>query len=377
MKHVLVVTESKSVWGAERSLLQLAKFANANGVALQFLIAPNSPLAANLEDMNLPYEYHEFAEHPALQASGSFSRAGLRAALGELPSVLAGAWRIRRRLAKFDSVLVFSIWQAPETILGAWMARVPVDIDLHETFSHAPAMRALGFIARASRRVVVPSSVLAKRSGLAASSRVVVVPRPVSFESHPSSRYSRRTTGGLTVGIFGQIQPHKNVLEIAELITTENRDIRLLVVGGDPNESTRSDYERRVRRSLAMTHTGSRVIDFVPDVTPLMRECDVIINASDHEAFGRTIVEAVAVGCYPISVGDWGPKETIDFLGVGSALDGIEQIPEVLNQLAAKRIDGPLLLAAPQTLAAYRAEDVAKTYFRVLSARGSANVQDN
>lgn len=112
----------------------------------------------------------------------------------------------------------------------------------------------------------------------------------------------------------------------------------------------------------------SEVIDFVPDVGHLMGECEVVINASEHEAFGRTIVEAVSVGCYPIAVGDWGPRETIQALGVGSVLNSIDELPQLLAQLLVARRDAPLMAGVPATLQSYEAQSVASRYFGLLTS---------
>ncbi|WP_230011769.1 hypothetical protein, partial [Microbacterium sp. Bi128] len=109
MKKVLVVTESRSVWGAERSLLQLAKFAEANGVSLHFLISRDSPLASDLANLGFPYLYHDFARHPALEATGSLSSASFALVVREVIGILFGAKRIWRKMKGFDSILVFSI----------------------------------------------------------------------------------------------------------------------------------------------------------------------------------------------------------------------------------------------------------------------------
>lgn len=367
MKKVLVVTESESVWGAERSLLQLARFAEANEVSLHFLISTNSPLGTDLDRLGLPYLRHSFANHPALDASGSLSNAGISEILREFVAVVGGAARIWRKLRGFDSVLVFSIWQAPETILGSWLARIPVDIDLHETFGNARAMRLVGIISKASRRVIVPSFVLAARSGLRLSDRVSVIPRPVDFKFEDPLKRHFPLDSPMIVGVFGQIQPHKNVLEIAKAVSTAGGHIRLMVVGGNSEVADRTDYELEVRRFVSSMANESLVVDFVTEVTDVMRECEVVVNASEHEAFGRTIVEAVSVGSYPVSVGDWGPKETILALGVGSVLDGIEELGEVLSELLVKRRTAPLLDAIPPTLNAYKVSTVAQRYFSLIS----------
>lgn len=368
MKNIMVVTESNSVWGAERSLLTLARYAESNNVALHFLIADESPLSLELERLALPYTRHKFADHPALSSGGSLSGAGIRVFLGEIRSVISGALGMWRKLRGFDSVLVFSIWQAPETILGSWLARIPVDIDLHETFGNSRAMKLVGLISRASRRVIVPSAILASRSGLKPSRRLSVIPRPVDYMPTVLSLDRFGPESPMTVGVFGQIQPHKNILEIADQIVSAGVPVRFVVVGGNAVQADRSEYELEVRRLVSSMAYESTVLNFVTDVTALMAECEVVINASEHEAFGRTIVEAVSVGCYPISVGDWGPKETINALGVGSAIDSIGDLRALLIDLSVARRKEPLMRSVPPSISAYETSAVAHRYFSLISS---------
>lgn len=368
MKKILVVTESKTIWGAERSLLQLAEFAHSNGVELEFLISESSPLAGELETRGFLYKFHEFATHPALNSKGSLSGASLSTLGREAMSVLRGAARLRRAIRGYDSVLVFSIWQAPETMIASWLAGRAVDIDLHETFSNRRAMTLVGLISRGSRKVFVPSQVLALRSGLALSTKVSVIPRPVSYEIEELTGRDNHSSAPMTVGVFGQIQPHKNVLGVVQAVSTLKGSVRLLVVGGQPEVSLRTPYELEVRRAVSALGSDSSVVDMVDDVTGLMRACDVVVNASDHEAFGRTIIEAVAAGSFPVSVGDWGPKETIDRLGVGISVEDTTQLSGVFADLLAKRKGGPLLPCVPETLSDYAAQSVAQKYFSQLTS---------
>lgn len=377
MRSVLVVTESNSVWGAERSLLKLAEHAESNGVALSFLIAEGSPLAEELEARGMPYEFHRFAYHPALAKTGSLSRAKPVALIQEGISVIRGAIRLRRKLRGYDSVLVFSIWQAPETLCGGVLAGVPVDIDLHETFSNPRAMKLVGLISKMSRHVFVPSAVLARRSGLQDSRRVSIIPRPVELlETEPSRREEHRP---LTIGIFGQIQPHKRVIEVVRAAADAAPSVRVLVVGGNASEGDRSSYENEVRHLVDSMPAGNQVLDAVPSVSELMTQCDVVVNASEHEAFGRTIVEAVASGCFPVAVGDWGPREVVSSLGVGAAVEKTEDLVGIFQELARRVRLGPLLPSMPEGLGSFEASVVAKLYFSRLLVPGKslAYQQDN
>ena len=368
MKKILVVTESKSVWGAERSLLQLSTRARHEGVELHFLISVESPLAIELQRLNLEYTFHDFARHPALEQRGSMSGAGFLTAIKEVIEIVRGAWRLRPKLKGYDSTLVFSVWQAPEAILASWAAGLPADLDLHETFGNSRGMFALGMISRVCRRVMVPSKTLAERSGLRPSGRVAVIPRPVERAAVNLSTARGESGSPMIVGVFGQIERHKRVLEVVQQIESLGQCVRLLVVGGKPDPELRSDYENEVRRVVYSLGTASEVVNYTPEVASIMATCDIVVNASEHEAFGRTIVEAVSAGCYPVAVGNWGPAETVGVLGTGAVVQSISEIGPLFAELLIARKKGPLLERVPETLHSYELDSVAVRYFNFLKS---------
>lgn len=365
--RVLVISESQSVWGAERSLLSLASKSEASEVNMEFLLGVGSPFAEHISNQGLKARTHRFASHPVLARSGSLRHSSALNFLGELMSVLGGAYRLRKELRGYDCVLIFSLWQGPETVLAARSLRIPVAIDLHETFGNAAAFRVVRLLASISRFVVSPSRVLLERSGIDVNgSNVAVVPRPASVELHPKRVPS---TGTLNVGIVGQIEPHKRVLEVCTEILVRCQGIKLRVIGGTAAVEDRSDYERSVRLMAEDYSDRLVVVDFTHDVSSELQKCDVVLNASLHEAFGRTIIEAAATGAYPIAVGSWGPAEVIGDLGFGAVLDSLDQVPTLLERLYAQ----PDLLTFDverlrKNMRKYSDSVVAQDYFRLLKA---------
>ncbi|MEC5151134.1 glycosyltransferase family 4 protein [Cryobacterium sp. GrIS_2_6] len=364
---VLIVTQSLEIWGAERTLIELSKRVDHERIQLTFLVAHSSPLAAVVRDLGFAVVNHRFARHPALERNGGLQGAGVRLLLLEALSAWGGGWRLAPVLRRFDLVLSFSIWQAIETSVASKLSRRPLVLDLHETFSGRRGHSVVRALARLSRGVIAPSLSVLQRSGLEPSSTISVIPRPVTVPlDHPKIPHLRPSD--ILVGVFGQISPHKGVDSVIESVAACRSDsVRVLIVGGRPEE-IRTDYENNVRSSAARLGARASVADTVPHVGELMSTCDFVVNASDHEAFGRGIVEAIAARAVPISVGDSGPKEIIQDTGIGVALDSISQLTGYLDSLADGTVPRPKVddESRAAALAQYDPIRIADAYFRTL-----------
>jgi len=356
--RAVFVTRSSEVWGAEETLLLLLEESEANGFRPTVLTERASPLIPLLEARNISVVRHEFARHPALERSGSLSRATALDLLGEASSILRGARRVARILRQFDVAVAFSLWQSPEVAVGGFLARTPAIIDLHETFDGKAGKRVLNVLLKGFTAVIAPSKLLISDYG--AARRAAIVPRPVAIE-HRAIRPELARSQPITVGMFGQISPHKRVLELADelLRADDSGRVRLLVVGGRP-ENERSPYETRVREVLAGFTNGSAVIERQPTVDGLMRECDFIVNVSAHEAFGRTVVEGTINGATPLVLRGSGPAEIVEATGTGLIFDDIH---DLVTHIC--KSDRPVIAA--ETIArvksAYSPPEIGRQYF--------------
>jgi glycosyltransferase involved in cell wall biosynthesis/SAM-dependent methyltransferase len=140
----------------------------------------------------------------------------------------------------------------------------------------------------AALRVVGPGTAdAARRAGIR--SRIEVLPVPVEMASQPSVTSGRRERRVLFVG---RIQPEKNLrrwLAVAARLASDDPALRFDIVG---NGSQRREIERQARElglSEAVTFHG-----FVPyeQLGPLYARASVFLLTSDHEGFGRVLVES-------------------------------------------------------------------------------------
>jgi glycosyltransferase involved in cell wall biosynthesis len=117
------------------------------------------------------------------------------------------------------------------------------------------------------------------------------------------------------VGMVGRLQAwkrHDAVLRAIALLRQGGHDVHGLMVGGDaygldpeyPPKLERLAAELGIARSV--TFTGQ-----VPMATEYLPAMDVLVNASEPEPFGLSILEAMAAGVPVVAVDSGGPREII------------------------------------------------------------------
>lgn len=318
--RLVIVTESKESWGAERSLLRILNSGVARRFDVTLVVSEKSPLPAQWSEHGFKFVRHRFAKHAALEAHGSLAGAGASELAREITQMVSGGARLAFKLRRADLVLSFSLWQLPETKLAARLSRTKLAVDLHETFRNAQVAKILPYLIGKRTLLLAPSQYVVNRSGLRNHRQKRVIPRPVEAPSSDAPVASVAPLSVRTIGIFGQITPHKRVLEAVEALNGLN--IRILVVGGRAREA-RTAYETRVREVVDAHGYGSEVLEKVENPYALMATCDFVLNASAHEAFGRTVVEAAALGAIPLVLDESGPAECARDLGCGIILSSL------------------------------------------------------
>ncbi|MBY4036026.1 glycosyltransferase family 4 protein [Rhodococcus fascians] len=328
--RVAIVTESASVWGAEKSLLVLLDQFTHLGIETTTVVADGSPFGDVLQSRGHHFVRYRFAKHPTL-SKGSFSSASLADIAAEPFNIVSSAVRLARILKNFDLILSFSLWQAPEAIIAGRIRATPCILDLHETFSGNQSGKLIRAIGRFSSGIIAPSVSIVRNSGLTLGAKVRVIGRPV--EINHSQKRGSHTERPLTVGIFGQIVPHKGVHQLVDAVEAmPEGSIQLMVVGGAKESDLRTPYEAELRNRVSKL-SNSEFIDRVSAVDEYMRHCDMVVNLSKHEAFGRTVVEAIGCGAYPVVLDGSGPAEIVDATGVGKILGSAEELESFLKSV--------------------------------------------
>jgi glycosyltransferase involved in cell wall biosynthesis len=117
------------------------------------------------------------------------------------------------------------------------------------------------------------------------------------------------------VGIVGRLEPAKGqhrLLHALRLLHDAGRDVHVLLVGGTAHGLS-AGYEPELRalvHQLGVEHLVT-MTGHVPDVRPYVAIMDVLVSASEMEAFGIVLLEALIQGVPVVAVGDAGPREIV------------------------------------------------------------------
>lgn len=361
--RIAIFLRAPEVWGAETSLLTLLSTSAAQAQDITVFLPAKSPLVAVLSDRGIRWRNHEFSTFSSL-AKGGLSDGSLFDLARDSVALIRGGWSARKKVAGFDLILTFGLWETPEIALAGRLAKVPVVWDFHVTFAGRlarPAMRGLRVLVSA---IVAPSEATFGLVGVTRKpTREHVIRRPVVPGSTDVQKI--RTSKRTVVGIFGQIDDRKSVLELLNALIDYQDNVKVSIVGAQPLKGA-SAYEQQVREFVALRSPTWELKPRTSRVAEEMMKCDYVVNLSKHEAFGRTVVEAILAGTHPIVLSGDGPEEIVNMTGIGTVISSLEELPQaVLNPIDAHTRD-VTEHDRRRTAALFAPERVAEEYFEVL-----------
>jgi glycosyltransferase involved in cell wall biosynthesis len=349
--RVLVVDHSAAVWGAERSLLDLAPLLRARGIELS-LASPPGVLARAWAEAGLP---HLPCPPPARGGLRRADGSGRRLPAPELARVAAGvggaAVRLARQARGFDVVQSHSLWANVEVVLAGRLARRPTVLDLHDLVRPGLGRRLLRWAARSADGVVAVSRAVAECAG-APAVPITVVHRGVDldrFVPGPADPAVRRQLAGDAeaplVGILGRVDAEKGIATVARAV--QALDAARLAVVGAPHATGDAEAAAMQREVTALLGDRVRFLPPRDDVASAMRALDVLVNASTAEPMGRTVLEAQACGVPVVATAAGGIPEILedgeagvlvppgDWQAMSSALGRLLADPELRRRMGA------------------------------------------
>jgi glycosyltransferase involved in cell wall biosynthesis len=152
---------------------------------------------------------------------------------------------------------------------------------------------------------------LLERHG-ATAARVTTIYNGIDLDGLDYRHPTRARDGNEIVLCVGQIIRLKRQADAVQAFAmlAADRPAALLRIVGPVFDHSYHDELVALAREL---HVSDRV-EFLgerPDVPTLMRDADVLLLCSEHEAFGWVVVEAMAIGLPVVASGAEGPKEMI------------------------------------------------------------------
>jgi glycosyltransferase involved in cell wall biosynthesis len=300
--RVLVVSTSPHVWGAERSLLGLAPLLGERGIALT-LASPPGSLAEAWSALGLSHAEFDAPVRLGLRTAGD-GRPGLRALASEVEVTGQSARRLARLARSVDVVHSNSLWAHLDCALAGRLARRPVVLELHDLVRPGLGRVVLRTAMRLASSTVAVSRAVADTVG-ADRANLRVIPQAVDPERfHPGppeaswrARLSSQPDEPI-IGVVGRVDPEKGigtVVRAMSLLQGPAGRSHLAVVGAPALDD--GSYEKELRaEAVSLLGDRSRFVGPVDEVPALLRALDVLVNASDSEPFGLSVLEAQACG---------------------------------------------------------------------------------
>jgi glycosyltransferase involved in cell wall biosynthesis len=160
---------------------------------------------------------------------------------------------------------------------------------------------------------------------------------PAEFPPLPRRRVPELADAGLVVGVVCVLRPEKNLGQLLEAFARVRRrrvHLRLLIVGGGPEEATL----RALARQLSLSEVCC-LLPSTPDVGSALRSIDIFVHPSLSEGLPNAVMEAMASGCAVIASRVGGTPELIED-GVSGRLVNPGDLDDLIAALGAL-IDDP------------------------------------
>ncbi len=320
--NILFLSHDAELQGAERCLLDLVTRLDRERFEPLVLLPWPGPLTERLQEAGVPYLVRYVIKH--------WTPYPKHANAEYLWQYLRG-WRQRlwALMHLIEDRAIDLVYTNTTTILdGALAARragVPHLWHIHEYLDDNPDIRAFlphawmdRIILRLSDRIVTPSQTLASIRFPQAGEKVKVVYNgiePSRLETGDGRRIrgERRIPADAPVVTFlGAISPTKDPLTFARAaahVAEVRPDVHFLLAGAgvDP------ELEMRLRTFVESHGLGGRLhlLGFRRDVPDLLAATTVLVSTSIQETFGRTLIEAMALGKPVVATRCGGPEEVV------------------------------------------------------------------
>lgn len=300
---ILLLTPSIRPLGARRSLVELVRALPAGFTPLVVVPAMDG-IALELKDLGVDL---------VVAPQGAWRKLG-----GRLTAVFFQVPKIRRAIRSFaPDVCHANEFHVVPQLLSAKIGNL--GISGHIRLGITPRQIQTYNLKGLDRIVTVSKAVASLLDGTGLEDRVRVVYNGVDLgnclPAAPGGKSGSSVETGIRVGLLGLVSDRKNQLVAAEAVALVGRRgiPAHLVVAGDAFGSS-EEYGRRLRARLAEPDLVGRStwLPFQSDVASVYRELDLNLLISKEEGFGRTIVEAGALGIPSIGTRIGGIPELID-----------------------------------------------------------------
>ncbi len=355
--HVLVVTHSERVWGAERQLFELRPRLADAGIRLTLACRTDSELGRAWADTgSASVSYQPAGALGLREADGS--RSGLASIASQIRVTASDARHIMRliRTLGADIVESYTLNANVEVVLAGQASRTPSVLDVHDIVVPGFGRRVLALAARGGTATIANSRATASTMPRARVKLVYPGVDTCRFSPGPADPAIRSQLAARPdrpiVGILGRVDPEKGIDVVARAVARLRSpldDTQFVVVGASLMAGQR--FEASLRAEVeGLLGDRARFVEPTDDVPGVIRSLDVLVNASRAEPFGLTVLEAQACGVPVVAGAAGGIPEfvTTDVNGLlfapgdddalGAALERLLSDPAMRGRLSAEAI---------------------------------------
>ncbi|MEU6528698.1 glycosyltransferase [Streptomyces sp. NPDC046928] len=254
---------------------------------------------------------------------------------------------------------------------------------------HSPGVRALYLAGERLGRVTVavsPTVAQRLRRWGVPGQRIRVIPNGIDaprFSYDEVRRKEARAYYGLpedayVVGGVGRLAPGKRFDVLVTALAQLPDDVRLLLVGGGPEEAALRRAARELGVAGRLVLTGERPYlpdphDGAPDLPALLSAMDVLASPSPEESFGLAVLEALAAGL-PVRYASCPAVEDLPARAVPGARRVVGGAGAYARELLRLRAAGPGERCAPDVVRHY---DIARTARQLMDLYTAASAGSN
>ena len=372
--RVTVVSLASQIWGSEVSVLGLAPLLAPHGIDVT-VAAPSGDFLDAARRAGLRTALLSLPMHRGVTAGAAVSMSRVVApAARETLLVATGAARVARLCHTADVVHCNSLLANLDCAVAGRLTRTPTVLEIHDLVGPGISRKLLSASVRMATSAVAISRPVRSTVDAKSRARVFLVPQAVDtnrFRPGPANEQRRSRLSACPrepiVAMFTRIDPEKGVDRVITAVADLNRAgiaCSLAVVG---ESSDRHGAHGTRMRELGRSLLGERVrfLGRQSDVGGWLPSVDVVVNASDSEPFGLSVLEAQASGI-PVVCGKSGGIADFVTHGVTGLLFDPEDRADLTNQLR-------VLLASPALACELADAAVQQTLRRhTLPARASA-----
>ena len=299
----------EALGGAERFLRLVAEHAADHGLELRVVLNQPGPLESQLQGLGVQVDVVPLRRFRHLR-TGIRAIAALRALIRAHQPDLVFSWLPRSHVYLAPAALVAGVpvgriaWFQHHTPTGELLERLATLVPASAVVCGSETMAAAQKRLRPRRRTIVA------RPGIGTI-------RPIGTGELAALRAELGIPGGRSIvglpGRFVRWKGQDRFVDALARLRAEGHDIHGLVVGGTVH-GVEPEFAPTVGRRVAELGLEDRVTltGQVPDPLPFIQLMDVLVNASECEPFGLTLVEAQALGVPAVAVGAGGPTEIIE-----------------------------------------------------------------